>query len=78
LPEWSEAIASPDQVLHFGLTPEMVAPPNQSLGTHLDTLFAKVGSFYPKRENFRLTPEAKAKSTGKLALNPRDFCGRKV
>lgn len=43
------------------------------LTSHFHDLFVKVGSFYPKRENLRLTPEVKEKSTGKLALNPRDF-----
>jgi hypothetical protein len=37
----------------------------------LDATFVKVGSFRLKCENFRLTPEVKAKSTGRLALNPR-------
>jgi phosphoglucomutase len=56
----------------------MVARRNQPLKRQLNALFVKVGSFYPMRENFRLTREVKAKFTGKLALNPRDFCGRKV
>ncbi|MGB7585136.1 MAG: phosphoglucomutase/phosphomannomutase family protein, partial [Terriglobales bacterium] len=67
-----------DGILAGLLCCEMVARRNQSLKRQLDGLFVKVGSFYPKRENFRLTPEVKAKFTGKLALNPRDFCGRKV
>ena len=48
-------------------------PPRMRLKSHFHDLFVKVGSFYPKRENLRLTPEVKEKSTGKLALNPRDF-----
>ena len=56
----------------------MVARRSQPLKHQLDALFVKVGSFYPKRENFHLTPEVKAKFTGKLEQNPRDFCGRKV
>ena len=67
-----------DGILAGLLCCEMVARRNQPLKRQLDALFVKVGSFYPKRENFRLTPEVKAKFTGKLALNPRDFCGRKV
>jgi len=67
-----------DGILAGLLCCEMVARRNQSLGRQLDALFVKVGSFFPKRENFRLTPEVKAKFTGKLALNPSDFCGRKV
>jgi phosphoglucomutase len=67
-----------DGILAGLLCCEMVARRNQTLGRQLDALFVKVGSFYPKRENFRLTPEVKAKFTGKLALNPREFCGREV
>jgi phosphoglucomutase len=67
-----------DGILAGLLCCEMVARRNQSLGRQLDALFVKVGSFYPRRENFRLTPEVKAKFTVKLGLNPSDFCGRKV
>jgi len=41
-------------------------------------LFAEVGSFYPLRENFRLTPEVQAKFTEKLRRDPTEFCGSKV
>jgi phosphoglucomutase len=57
---------------------EMVARRGKSLGTQLQELFAKVGSFYPQRENFRLTPEVKEKFTEKLRLDPHEFYGRKV
>jgi phosphoglucomutase len=67
-----------DGILAGLLCCEMVARRKQSLKRQLDALFVKVGSFYPQRENFHLTAEVKAKFTGKLALNPRDFCGRKV
>jgi phosphomannomutase len=56
----------------------MVASRGKSLGEQLRELFAKVGSYYPRRENFRLTPEIKAKFTKKLQSDPRDFSGRKV
>ena len=49
-----------------------------SLGRQLQKLFAKVGSFYPLRENFRLTEEVKAKLTNKLREEPREFAGRQV
>jgi cell division protein FtsB len=49
-----------------------------SLGAQLHELFAKVGSFYPQRENFRLTPDVKEKFTEKLRSEPREFFGRKV
>src|SRR5207244_11528318 len=44
---------------------EMVAKRGKSLGQQLQELFAKVGSFYPIRENFRLTQEGQAKFTEK-------------
>src|SRR5690349_4621938 len=56
---------------------EAVARRKQSLGRQLQTLFVKVGSFYPRRENFRLTPEVKEKFTEKLNSDPQEFSGRK-
>src|SRR5437773_10101316 len=56
----------------------MVARRKQSLGRQLQQLFVKVGSFYPLRENFRLTPEVKEKFTEKLRLDPQRFAGYKV
>lgn len=67
-----------DGILAGLLCCEMVARRGKPLGQQLQDAFAKVGSFYPKRENFRLTPEVKAKFTRKLEQNPRDFFGRKV
>ncbi|HJT71565.1 MAG TPA: phosphoglucomutase/phosphomannomutase family protein [Terriglobales bacterium] len=57
---------------------EMVARREKSLGQQLQDLFAKVGSFYPKRENFRLTEEVKGKFTEKLRVDPQNFCGQRV
>jgi alpha-D-glucose phosphate-specific phosphoglucomutase len=67
-----------DGILAGLLCCEMVARRGKSLGQQLRELFVKVGSFYPQRENFRLTPEVKEKFTGKLGQNPLDFFGRKV
>jgi alpha-D-glucose phosphate-specific phosphoglucomutase len=67
-----------DGVLAGLLCCEMVARRGKSLGKQLQELFAKVGSFYPQRENFRLTEEVKEKFTKKLASEPREFFGRKV
>jgi len=67
-----------DGVLAGLLCCEMVARRGASLGTQLNDLFAKVGSFYPLRENFRLTPEVKQKFTEKSRLNPSEFHGIKV
>jgi phosphoglucomutase len=67
-----------DGVLAGLLCCEMVAQREQSLGRLLQDLFVKVGSFYPMRENFRLTPEVQAKFTKKLRLDPHSFAGHKV
>ena len=57
---------------------EAVAKRGKSLGEQLRDLFVKVGSFYPRRENFRLTPEVKEKFTSKLQTDPREIGGLKV
>jgi phosphoglucomutase len=57
---------------------EMVARRGKSLGEQLKALRNQVGSYYPLRENFRLTPEVKDKFTEKLRSDPREFSGRKV
>ncbi len=67
-----------DGVLAGLLCCEMVARRRKTLGQQLQELFAKVGSFCPQRENFRLTAEVKEKFTGKLQSEPREFFGRKV
>ena len=67
-----------DGVLAGLLCCEMVARRGKSLGEQLKALCNQVGSYYPQRQNFRLTPEVKAKFTGKLKSDPREFCGHKV
>jgi phosphoglucomutase len=57
---------------------EAVARRGKSLGEQLRDLFVKVGSFYPLRENFRLTPAVKQKFTSKLQTDPREIGGLKV
>jgi alpha-D-glucose phosphate-specific phosphoglucomutase len=57
---------------------EMTATRRKSMVELIHELFGKVGSFYPVRENFRLTPEVKEKFTKKVAVDPRDFSGRAV
>jgi phosphoglucomutase len=57
---------------------EMVAGRGASLGKQLANPFADVGSFYPLRDNFRLTPEVKQKFTEKLRRDPSEFHGIKV
>ncbi|HEU5336459.1 MAG TPA: phosphoglucomutase/phosphomannomutase family protein [Terriglobales bacterium] len=67
-----------DGVLAGLLCCEMVARRGKNLQQQLRELFGKVGSYYPRRENFRLTPEVKQKFTEKLQAEPREFFGRKV
>jgi phosphoglucomutase len=67
-----------DGILAGLLCCEMVARRGKSLGQQLKELFVKVGSFFPQRENFRLTREAKEKFTEKLRSQPQEFFGRKV
>jgi len=67
-----------DGVIAGLLVAEMVAKRGKSLGVQLRELFAKVGSYYPVRENFHLTPERKAAFTEKLKADPTELSGRKV
>ena len=67
-----------DGVLAGLLCCEMVARRGVPLGKQLEDVFAKVGSYYPLRENFRLTPEVKEKFTEKLRHDPVEFIGNKV
>lgn len=67
-----------DGVLAGLLCCGMVAHRGLPLGKQLANLFAEVGSFYPLRENFRLTQEAKQKFTEKLRRDPSEFHGIKV
>jgi phosphomannomutase len=67
-----------DGILAGLLCCEMVARRAKPLKEQLHELFAKVGSFYPRRENFHLTREGKEKFTEKLRVDPTEFYGRKV
>jgi phosphoglucomutase len=67
-----------DGIIAGLLVAEMVATRGTSIGAQLKALFAKVGSFYPVRENFRLTRDQKAAFTRKLAVDPTELSGRKV
>jgi alpha-D-glucose phosphate-specific phosphoglucomutase len=67
-----------DGVLAGLLCCEMVATLGKSLQEQLRALFGKVGSFYPRRENFRLTDEVKAKFTERVQAEPRQFASKKV
>ena len=67
-----------DGVLAGLLCCEAVARRGKPLGEQLKALCNQVGSYYPERQNFRLTPEVKAKFTEKLQSDPREFCGHPV
>ena len=67
-----------DGVLAGLLVAEMVARRGKPLGAQLQDLFGKVGSYYPHRENFRLTPEVKEKFTQKVKADPAEIGGRRV
>jgi phosphoglucomutase len=67
-----------DGVLAGLLCCEAVAKRGKSLGEQLKEISNQVGSFFPQRENFRLTPEVKTKFTEKLKSDPHQFCGQKV
>ena len=67
-----------DGIIAGLLVAEMVATRGKSLGVQLNELFNKVGSYYPVRENFHLTPEVKARFTEKLKADPTELSGRKV
>ncbi len=67
-----------DGVLAGLLCCEAVAKRGKTLGEQLKAISNQVGSFYPQRENFRLTAEVKTKFTERLKFDPREFCGRPV
>jgi alpha-D-glucose phosphate-specific phosphoglucomutase len=67
-----------DGVIAGLLAAEMVAVRGKSLSEQLRQLFNRVGSFYPVRENFRLTPEVKEKFTEKVKRDPAELGGRRV
>ena len=67
-----------DGILAGLLCCEMVARRKAPLGEQIRALFAKVGSFYPHRDNFRLTDEVKQAFTNKVKTEPRELGGRRV
>ncbi len=67
-----------DGVLAGLLVTEMVARRGKNLATQLKELFAQVGSYYPHRENLRLTPEIKSRFMEKIKNDPAELSGLKV
>jgi alpha-D-glucose phosphate-specific phosphoglucomutase len=67
-----------DGVIAGLLVAEMVATKGKNLKALLEELFVKVGSYYPNRENFRLTPEVKEKFTKKVKNDPVELEGMRV
>jgi phosphoglucomutase len=62
-----------DGVLAGLLCCEAVACRGKPLGEQLKALSNQVGSYFPRRDNFRLTPRVKEKFTEKLKADPREF-----
>jgi phosphomannomutase len=67
-----------DGILAGLLCCECVARRGTPLRQQIQDLFGKVGSFYQKRDSFRLTPEVKGKFTNKLKNDPAEFSGSRV
>jgi phosphoglucomutase len=67
-----------DGVLAGLLVAEAVAVRDMSVKEQLEKLFGDVGSFYPLRENFHLTPEIKTKFTEKVKRDPTELGGLRV
>jgi len=67
-----------DGLLAGLLSCEAVARRGKPLGEQLKALCNQVGSYYPRRDNFRLTPAVKEKFTEKLKADPRELCGHAV
>jgi alpha-D-glucose phosphate-specific phosphoglucomutase len=67
-----------DGILAGLLCCEMTARRGKPLQAQVRDLFAKVGAFYPQRENFRLTPAIQEKFAAKLKMEPRELFGRQV
>jgi phosphoglucomutase len=67
-----------DGVLAGLLCCEAVARRGKPLGEQLKELCNQVGSYFPRRDNFRLTPVVKEKFTEKLKADPHEFCGHAV
>lgn len=67
-----------DGILACLLVVEMMATQKKPLATILDDLYKKVGTYYTKRLNFRLTEEEKTKALEKLKTNPTEVAGYSV
>jgi len=67
-----------DGVLAGLLCCEAVARRGKPLGEQLKAICNQGGSYYPKRDNFRLTPVVQEKFTEKLRQDPKEFCGHEV
>ena len=67
-----------DGIIAGLLAARMVARRRKAPREQLQFLFSKVGSFYPLRENFRLTTEVKEKFTNKLWSEVCELGGRKI
>jgi len=67
-----------DGILACLLVAEMVAVTGKTLKEQLSDLYARVGEFYTRRINLRLTPEVATAYAAKFDQQPQDFAGLKV
>jgi len=67
-----------DGILACLLVAEMVAVTGKKLTDLLNDLYSRVGTFYTRRENLRLTPEFDDTFAAKVAKTPDSLIGRKV
>ena len=67
-----------DGILACLLTAEMIARRGTSLRQQLETLFAKVGAYYPIRLNLHLEPEVQQRFLARLETAPARFDNKQV
>lgn len=67
-----------DGILACLLVAEMVARRQASLGEQLQTLFGKVGAYYPVRVNLHLGAAARDHVVKRIQHDPKSFDGRRV
>ncbi len=67
-----------DGILACLLVAEMVAVEGKSMVALLQDLYARVGEFYTRRDNVRLTPELEKSFAEKLKSPPAELAGKKI
>lgn len=67
-----------DGILACLLVAEMVAKKKKTISALIEELYKKVGTFFTKRVNFRLTPAEKSVFLEKIETPPKEIAGKKV